>query len=984
MENQVPLKRYLSLHFGAVAILPVVIIAGLVCLFMMPAIQHRTEIQHQTLARAIADNVSTHLACGERQLIALSGYFQHKQFQTDTEVVRLLDAHCGNGEFFEALFIVDNANATVQAVGLPKSRRSIRADFVGLDLSGQRFIDAMQKGSRVVWSENFLSTISKRVAVALMVPLEGGSFIIGEITLDKLSSYIRHPEVESELLTLMVDGRGVIVADSRNRHMGEVLQLAYSDADGSAGHGTAAVAAKAFEWNGEEMLGTLVAMDAAGWKILVAQPRQKAFEPLRNTLGLIGLGLAVALVLMLTVSWILSGRFAGLVGSYTEKAESIADGQYALKWPVGKTKEFTRLGQSFGRMVEKISQREKALHLTQFIFDDAPIGIWRIGRGGEILDVNEAGCNSLGYSREELLSMNVFDFDLDFDAAAWVDNMATLESVGTRNIESRHQRKNGEIFPIQVIQNLMRFEGEVFHVAFVQDITERKRIEQSLRESEARFRALHNASFGGITIHDKGLILECNQGLSDITGYSFDELIGMDGLLLIAEQSRSVVMDKIVSGYEKPYEAIGLRKNGDEFPIQLEARNIPYKGKKVQSVEFRDITEQKKSEQEKEELQGQLVQAQKIESIGRLAGGVAHDLNNLLSPILGYSEMLLEDANLNDAHQAKLKSIHKAGQGARNLVGQLLAFSRKQTLDFRLVDLDSILSGFEALIRRTIREDIHINIISSSEKKTTMADKGNLEQIIMNLSVNAADAMPDGGELTIETGIAQLDKAYASKHPDVVPGPHVFMSFIDTGHGMDSEMCRKIFEPFYSTKGNQGTGLGLATVYGIVKQHKGNIWVYSEVDKGSVFKIYLPHFQGDKIDLVEKKEADVDLKGTETILLAEDNDDVRTLASEILTHNGYTVFSAENGNDALELWASCGESIELLVTDVVMPEMNGKELFSTLSSLDEHMKVLYMSGYPDNTIAHHGVLDDNIQYIQKPFNTDDFLLKVRQVLDKKI
>jgi CheY-like chemotaxis protein len=241
--------------------------------------------------------------------------------------------------------------------------------------------------------------------------------------------------------------------------------------------------------------------------------------------------------------------------------------------------------------------------------------------------------------------------------------------------------------------------------------------------------------------------------------------------------------------------------------------------------------------------------------------------------------------------------------------------------------------------------------------------------------------MPAGGILTINTEMARLDETYASRRPGVLPGQYVLMSFIDTGHGMDQEACSKIFEPFYSTKGKQGTGLGLATVYGIVKQHRGNIWVYSELEKGSVFKVYLPYVSGDDSESASPKEQIRDLSGSEIILLAEDNDDVRDLTAEILMDSGYTVFKAGNGNAALETWAASDEAFHLLVTDVIMPEMNGKELFDVLNSLDGNIKVLYMSGYPDNAIARHGVINEDTPFIQKPFNKNDFLVKVRQVLD---
>jgi two-component system cell cycle sensor histidine kinase/response regulator CckA len=394
----------------------------------------------------------------------------------------------------------------------------------------------------------------------------------------------------------------------------------------------------------------------------------------------------------------------------------------------------------------------------------------------------------------------------------------------------------------------------------------------------------------------------------------------------------------------------------------------------------RDISDRKKAEKEKIVLEKQLIQAQKLESLGRLAGGVAHDLNNLLSPILGYSELLSGGFAMHDQRKEKLEQINMAGMRARDLVRQLLAFSRRQTLEFKSVNINQVLTDFGKLLQRTIREDIELCICQSPFIKPVMADIGQIEQVIMNLALNAADAMPEGGVLTIETMLTDLDETYASAHTAVQPGEYVLLSFSDTGYGMEEETRLKIFEPFFSTKGKQGTGLGLATVYGIVKQHNGNIWVYSEPGKGTIFKVYLPITEKVPTDIAIVKKTSSDLKGSETILLVEDDTQVRDLAHEILIEHGYTVLKAQNGKDALKVCALHEGAINLLLTDVVMPEMNGKELFSKLRKAYPNMKVIYMSGYTENIISHHGVLDEGVQFIQKPFTVYNLAAKVRDAL----
>ena len=382
-------------------------------------------------------------------------------------------------------------------------------------------------------------------------------------------------------------------------------------------------------------------------------------------------------------------------------------------------------------------------------------------------------------------------------------------------------------------------------------------------------------------------------------------------------------------------------------------------------VVTQDITHKKAAEQEKARLELELHQSQKMEAIGRLAGGVSHDLNNLLTPILGFGDLLLDDCEPNHPMHSSLTEIVQAGFRARDLVRQLLAFSRKQTFQYTAVDLNKTVANFEKLLRYTIREDIHISFVPCANIQTVLADVGQIEQVIMNLAVNAQDAMENGGRLTIETQVVELDKAYLSKHPGAKPGPHVMLAVSDTGCGMDKETRSRIFEPFFSTKGDHGTGLGLATIYGIVKQHGGNIWFNSEPDKGTTFKIYLPVSRTAVHDHKNETVSSTKLTGTETILLVEDSEPVRRLTRKILVSQGYTVNEAENAEQALKLQESSHGPVDLLLTDVVMPGMNGKELYNKMVEKLPDLKVLYMSGYTNNVITPHGVVDEEVAFHPK-------------------
>ena len=657
----------------------------------------------------------------------------------------------------------------------------------------------------------------------------------------------------------------------------------------------------------------------------------------------------------------------------------------------GNCIEFQSVGRDITeRKKIEIDLRESEAR-TRAISDAAIDAIIMLGPSGLVTYWNPAAEKIFGYTGEEIIGKNLHQlivpqrYQMAHDIAfAAFQNAGEGDAVG-KVVELEACHKDGHEISVELsLSSLQNHEG--WHaIGIVRDITERKQTLIALKESEERFKALHNASFGGIAIHDKGVILECNQGLSEISGYSQEELIGMDGLLLIAKNSRELVLNHIKSGYEKPYEAIGRRKNGEEYPLRLEARNIPYKGKNIRTVEFRDIAEFKHLESERDKMQNQLIQAQKMQSVGRLAGGVAHDFNNMLGVILGYSEMILGQIDKNQPIYHAQQAIHQAAQRSADLTKQLLAFARQQTVMPKVLNLNETVEGMLKMLGRLIGEDLDLAWRPGKDLGLVKIDPSQVDQVLANLCVNARDAIGDTGKITIETGNMIFDAGYCASHVDTLPGEYVMLAVSDNGCGMDEKTRSLIFEPFFSTKEmGKGTGLGLAMVYGIVKQNNGFINVYSEIGQGTSFKIYLPRYTSDAVHIPQAISTQQAATGLETILLVEDEVIILNMTTEMLNQLGYTVLPAKTPTEAQQLAQNHAGDINLLMTDVVMPEMNGRELARKLLSLYPTIKCLFMSGYTANVIAHHGVLDEGINFLQKPFSKQDLAAKIRNALDESV
>jgi PAS domain S-box-containing protein len=592
----------------------------------------------------------------------------------------------------------------------------------------------------------------------------------------------------------------------------------------------------------------------------------------------------------------------------------------------------------------------------------------------------------LGYKPEELIGRSLFEFVHPDDASAVIEAFTdAIQRPGiVPSIEFRFRHTDGSWRSLEAIgSNLLEESGVAGVVVNARDVTERRRAEEALRESERRFRGVFDGAGIGIAlVGADGRPIGSNRALQTMLGFSGEELRRMAFTEFAHPDDVAVdtrLAEELFEGKRDQYrvEKRYCRKDGEVVWGHLTASLVRDAAGRPQFAVgmVENITERK-------QLEEQFRQAQKMEAVGRLAGGVAHDFNNLLTAIRGYSELLLTAPGADDGMRRDIGEIRKAAERATSLTRQLLAFSRRQVLEPQVLNFNTVVADVGKMLRRLIGEDVELATALDPAVGRVKADPGQLEQVLVNLAVNARDAMPQGGKLTIETANVELDQVYARRHVPAPPGSYVLLTVSDTGCGMDAETQARVFEPFFTTKEvGKGTGLGLSMAYGIVKQSGGYIWVYSEPGLGSTFKIYLPRVEEAAETAASSAPRAAPSGGSETILLVEDDEGVRTFARQILERAGYTLLEARDGNEALVIGERHAGPIALMLTDVVMPGKRGREVAQCLAAIRPDTRVLYMSGYTDNAIGNHGILDPGTAFLSKPFTADALMHKVREVLD---
>ncbi len=675
---------------------------------------------------------------------------------------------------------------------------------------------------------------------------------------------------------------------------------------------------------------------------------------------------------------------------------------------------------------------ERVAHRVRDLYNNAPCGYHSLDEHGTYVEVNDTELRWLGYSREELLGKRQFTELLTVESrGAFEESFPRFVEAGYANgLEFEVLRKDGTILPVllnatafrdpdgsfvasraTLIDNTERRQAnaalrkakENLEVEVAErtaqladanerlrcELAERQKAEEALQSEREFLRAvLQNMEDGIVACNAEGALTYLNKAAQELHGLPdlplparewtrHFQLFSEDGKTPLREEETP--LRRALRGESvRNVEVVILPEQGPRRTLLVSGQGMvgPVGEKQRALLLLRDVTEQKLMEQ-------QFIQSQKIEAVGRLAGGVAHDFNNLLTIITGYSQLVRDQLKKEDLLRPYVLEVIAASDRAASLTRQLLAFSRKQVLAPQVLDLNQIIQNLSKMLRRLIGEDIEVRNVLSPTLGRVRADPAQIEQIIINLALNARDAMPRGGKLTIETADADLDQAYASRHISMVPGCYVMLAVTDTGIGMDEETQAHIFEPFFTTKElGKGTGLGLAMVYGTVKQSGGYIWVYSEPARGTTFKVYLPRVEDDSELVAPRQIAATQVpRGSETILLVEDEEAVRSMVRGLLETHGYRVFAADQAREVLQFCQLESGAIHLLLTDVVMPRMSGRELAERVIALHPETRVLYMSGYTDDAIVQHGVLNPGVAFIQKPFTPDALMGKVREVLD---
>jgi PAS domain S-box-containing protein len=979
-----PLKRSLAFTFALSALIPIIALSFLVINYLTDDTIDDINEKNLLLARAVSGQVELFLREPLSALQNISGVLLAFPTMSDFYIQRTLDVHVRNSDLFESVYILDE-RGKVEYVGLLASRESFRNDFLGIDLSHKAFYQEAKNSGSPQWSGTFLSLMSGKMSLALSIVL-GERMLVGNFSIEFLSTFTDNLNVGERVTITIVDRHGSIIVHSdpvKAARQVNISHLPIIKAGLSGNEGT-----RQYSFEDETYIGSIALIPGPGWAALVSQTTKDAYIHIKQTAMIFAGGAVAAILLSIVFALAKSRQVTTALSGLTSRANIMARGKYDSTLPKQKYTETEELAGSFRDMASAIQKREYQLSVNEqkyrSLIESTKTVPW-------VMDVSSMGFTYMGQQVEDLLGYSAASW-VDFDT--WKERLHAddREEIAQCCLEATRQGKDhdleyrmvtadGDTRWIKDIVSVIKGNGGVSELTgFMIDITERKRSEEALSTSEEKFSKAFRSSptFITITTLYEGLFIDVNDAFLEASGYMREEVIGHStqelGMWAVPAARERAVKELLEHEKASSLEVEMRIKSGAILTVLWAAEKIEIEGKPCIIAVALDITERKK-------LQEQLLHAQKMEAVGQLAGGIAHDFNNILTAIISYSYLIRNKIGKDSPSFNNLEKILLLSDRASQITRGLLTFSRKQHFEFHPINLNDVVSNVEKLISKFIGEDIAVKTRLSGRKPVINADWAQIEQILMNLATNARDAMPDGGTLTIKTELVELDSSFINAHGFGKPGNYAVMTVSDTGVGMNKEATQKIFEPFYTTKEvGKGTGLGLAIIYGIVRQHDGFTHVYSEEGKGTSFKIYFQATHVAPEDRVERELPDVTGKG-ECILVAEDEESVRESISAILEESKYTVVEACNGEDAVEKFKSHKDEIQLLILDVIMPGLNGKETLEEILKVAPDTKVIFTSGYTADVIRRKKVSEQDVHFVSKPIVPNILLKKIREVLE---
>ncbi|MBL7049406.1 MAG: PAS domain S-box protein [Nitrospira sp.] len=983
MPGKHSLIRDIFIRLVLAVSIPIILLGSLSYVYISSKTAENIGTKNELLANAVSGDIRGVL--GEpytilRELVTILSTYGHD----DYEINRYLDATVKNTGYFESILLLDEKGMVLN-YGLSENLSVRRDDFLGMDLSGlKHFQEATYKG-KAIWSDIFLSPLTGQTSLSVSIRY-GNNVLMGSFSIEHLHEFTKRFNEGENIITSIVDRRGVLIFHpdksilEQHLNFSNILPLRLGMKGSYDTH--------PYDFNGVKYIGSVSAVTETGWTVLISQKYENAYAPLTRLRNMFTAVMLSMLVIVALIARVVSRSITRPLMHLRDSARLIAGGQYEMSIPEQEHSDMEELASGFRNMALAIKAREEQLKINEEKFrtlvESVKIVPWK-------MNVENMKYTYMGQQVEELTG---YPADTWTDLEIWKERIAeedreeavvncssAMKTGADHEFEYRMRTVDGRVIWVRDIVSVISGDNRSREIAgFMIDITVQKESEEAVRLSAEKFSKAFSLSpvFMIISSLEEGRFLDVNNAFLQSSGYTREEVIGRTALELgtwVDLADRAMVVETLKrEGVIRNFESSMRNRSGQVMQVLFSAELIEIDGQQYILAVTLDISEHKK-------LQDELMHSQKMEAVGQLAGGVAHEFNNILTAIINNAFLLKKKTPEGSETLSRINKIQELSESAARIAGELLTFSRKQALALIPINLNQTIRNIETLLKDFIEENIDFRIRLTDGEPVILADRSQIEQILVNLATNARDAMPDGGTLSIITESVIIDDDFISANGFGRPGKYALLIVSDTGTGIDEDIQQKIFDPFFTTKEiGKGTGLGLSIIYGIIEQHKGFIELSSKADEGAEFRIYLPEIKG-LVEVASYEETTVSEGKSETILLAEDEISVRDSVRMLLEEYGYKVIEAVDGHEAFDIFQKRAEEIDLVILDVIMPRMNGKETFDAIKNIRPDVKVIFTSGYSMDLVKDRGLAGVNIPFISKPVSPEELLAKIRNVLN---